>query len=438
MQSFDRFLDLQQKISFHPELDPELEKSIEKLPPRGATLIRAASLYGDSSIPWSVKPPDIHYLSVAGRPAGANFLYRRTPAYQPPEAPGDFAGLFSLRPTAAAGGTPTSIVSELAGQIYPAAFGMGEIVDAATQVLRSTYGSLQPPWDSKFGEMNQHDRAGLERLRRDFPALYARIFNYIEFSNVLDEFQNGNDQIVFINLDMKVREDALKPFPNLQKFYAKLVADVTGESTFRDSAGHRLFHVRFDLGRIQVQFMIRNGVFCGTDDNLRPVGEPIDWSVLSKAHFVSRQSGHVHRLAMDFGLENVVIATDYRRDSNGAGFSGHMAEVPHVIAPPVVHEVMLMLAGKFMEVLAKGNGGTGLSTAGFSRVDPRGGSTFQGGVKAELYYSPSLEFLARIGDAIAAAHNEDVRAEERKLGEEFFNAFKSDYDRMRPIIAAAR
>ncbi|HXW83001.1 MAG TPA: hypothetical protein VEJ86_01210, partial [Candidatus Binataceae bacterium] len=55
---------------------------------------------------------------------------------------------------------------------------------------------------------------------------------------------------------------------------------------------------------------------------------------------------------------------------------------------------------------------------------------------AELEYSPTLELLARVGDAIAEAHNEQVREEERRLGEELFDAFVADYNASRPKILA--
>ena len=53
-----------------------------------------------------------------------------------------------------------------------------------------------------------------------------------------------------------------------------------------------------------------------------------------------------------------------------------------------------------------------------------------------MNYSPTLELLARIGDAIAKEHNDQVRAEERAFGEELFDAFVADYNDARPAIVA--
>jgi hypothetical protein len=53
---------------------------------------------------------------------------------------------------------------------------------------------------------------------------------------------------------------------------------------------------------------------------------------------------------------------------------------------------------------------------------------------AELTYSPSLEILAGVGDSIADAHNAAVRADERRLGEDLFNAMITDYQRAKPAI----
>jgi hypothetical protein len=48
-----------------------------------------------------------------------------------------------------------------------------------------------------------------------------------------------------------------------------------------------------------------------------------------------------------------------------------------------------------------------------------------------------LEFLARIGDSIADAHNQLVREDERRLWREIFDALVSDYQRARPFLLGA-
>jgi hypothetical protein len=61
---------------------------------------------------------------------------------------------------------------------------------------------------------------------------------------------------------------------------------------------------------------------------------------------------------------------------------------------------------------------------------------FAGGLTMQLNYSPTLELLARIGDAIAQQHNDKVRVEERAFFEELFDAFVADYNDARPAILA--
>jgi hypothetical protein len=137
---------------------------------------------------------------------------------------------------------------------------------------------------------------------------------------------------------------------------------------------------------------------------------------------------------MNFGLANIGFTTDYRRDSGGVTFDNRMNAVPQLIAPPGVHQVMDLVAGDFLRVLATGNGGLNSKLA--SRPLPNGAYDFSGGFTAELNYSPTLELLARIGDAIAQEHNDQVRAQERAFGEELFDAFVADYNDARPAIIA--
>ena len=86
-----------------------------------------------------------------------------------------------------------------------------------------------------------------------------------------------------------------------------------------------------------------------------------------------------------------------------------------------------------MRVLAQGDGG--LKTWVGSTSD--GGMTeFKAGLSGQYHYSPTLEFLARIGDTIADKHDETVRKEERALGEELLDAFMVDYNNARPALIA--
>ncbi|HEY6393780.1 MAG TPA: hypothetical protein VIX12_00110, partial [Candidatus Binataceae bacterium] len=145
-------------------------------------------------------------------------------------------------------------------------------------------------------------------------------------------------------------------------------------------------------------------------------------------------SVHVTNLGMLFGLENIAFRTDYARDADSVEFDNHMEAVPEVVAPVGIHKMAMLVAGEFMRVLAQGNGG--LKSWFSSRRTENGMMQYAVGATGEFDYSPTLEFLARIGDRIADAHNDEVRAEERELGEEFFNAFVSDYNAARPRILA--
>jgi len=137
---------------------------------------------------------------------------------------------------------------------------------------------------------------------------------------------------------------------------------------------------------------------------------------------------------MNFGLANIGFATHYRRDADNVTFVNRMDAVPQLIAPPGVHQMMDLIAGDFLRVLATGNGG--LNTRLTSRLLPNGTYDFAGGATAQLNYSPTLELLARIGDAVAQEHNDQVRAEERAFFEELFDAFVADYNDARPAIIA--
>jgi hypothetical protein len=111
-----------------------------------------------------------------------------------------------------------------------------------------------------------------------------------------------------------------------------------------------------------------------------------------------------------------------------------MNTVPQLVAPQGVHQVMDLVAGDFLRGIATGGGG--LNSKLTSRLLPNGTYDFSGGFTAQLNYSPTLELLARVGDAIAKEHNDKVRAEERAFGEELFDAFVADYNDARPAILA--
>jgi len=190
----------------------------------------------------------------------------------------------------------------------------------------------------------------------------------------------------------------------------------------------------FDHGHIHFTIMLSNGLLTPFNAAMQPAGDAVALNEIARGSYRTLASGQITSLKMNFGLANIGFATDYRRDSGGVTFVNRMDAVPQLIAPPGVHQVMDLIAGDFLRVLATGNGG--LNTKLSSRQLHNGTYDFTGGVTAQLNYSPTLELLARIGDAIAKKHNDEVRAEERAFGEELFDAFVTDYNDARPAIIA--
>jgi hypothetical protein len=111
-----------------------------------------------------------------------------------------------------------------------------------------------------------------------------------------------------------------------------------------------------------------------------------------------------------------------------------METVPEVIAPPGIQQGAELIAGEFMRTMAHGSGGMHSEVTSHA-LD---GHTirFSSDVTAEFMYSPTLEFFAKIGDAIAEKHNSRVREQERKFMEEFLDAFAKDYNNARSGILA--
>ena len=108
-------------------------------------------------------------------------------------------------------------------------------------------------------------------------------------------------------------------------------------------------------------------------------------------------------------------------------------DIQQNIAPPGVHQAADFIAGEFLATVARGNEGFHSS---FESHENAGIVDIKGAFTGEFMYSPALEFLARIADAIADANNANVRIEERKIGEELFDAFLKDYNDARPKILA--
>ncbi len=431
---FEKQLNFQRKISFNPELDSQLQDVLDKLPPRQSTLIRAAQLYSSDDVPWTKRPPDVHQITVRGTPDGAKYRYSLEPAFDTPDRPDDFSGMFALWPADAADSQPSSVIADLSGRLTLDTYGIGAIVDSDAALVREVYGDLRPPWDSSFGAFNHHDSAALARFRRDLPRSAERVEHYLELSNVVDEFSGPGGPFVLLNLNARVRPGSIEAFPHLASFYERFAPQVYATSTISDRKGNQWLRFSFDHGRIGLVMMVRAGMLTPFDSHYAPAGEPVDLSAIADGGYRAVSSIHVTRMGMDFGLDDLSYTTVYHRDRDSVTINSRMDAPPQVVAPPVAYRIALMVAGEFMRVLAEGNRGHGLSTNISSLRTNDGMVRVTGDVTGEFRYSATLGILARIGDAIADAHGEEVREEERKLGEEFLDAFAADFDNPRPAI----
>jgi hypothetical protein len=432
---FDRQLAFQRKLSFHPKIGPSLQDVIDQLPPRQSTMIRAAALYSKPEIPWHEEPDGTHQICVTGQPDDADYLFTLVQRWHSPEEPSRFSGVFGLKPSVdSIPGNVSSVTGTLAGELMMDTYGLGALVDLLSETLREFHGDLKPPWDSASGNFNHHDRAAFDRFHRQMPHLAAKFDHYFKFDNLLDEFNSPAGPIVLFNVDMEVRLDALKKYPLLYDFYRKIVPAVVAKSDIVDTHGNYWMREAFDHGHIHFTIMIRNGLLTPFNAAMQPAGDSVALSEITRGSYRTLASGHVTSLAMNFGLANIGFTTDYRRDPGTCTFVNRMNAVPQLVAPLGVHQVMDLVAGDFLRVLATGDGG--LNSKLTSRLLPKGTYDFSGGFTAQLDYSPTLELLARIGDAIAKEHNDKVRAEERAFGEELFDAFVADYNGARPAIAA--
>jgi hypothetical protein len=430
---FDRQLAFQRRISFHPKLAPALKGVLDQLPPRQSTLIRAAALYAKPAIPWLDLHDGTHEICVAGRPDDGDYLYSLADRWRSPEEPARFAGVFALKPVGDS--TPdnvTSVSGTLAGELMMDTYGLGALVDAFADLLREFHGDLKPPWDAASGAFNHHDRAAFERFHSQMPHLAAKFDHYFKFNNLLDEFNSPAGPIVLFNADAEVRLDALRKYPLLYNFYRKLVPAVTAESDIVDSHGKYWVREGFDHGHIRFTMMLRNGLLTPFNAAMQPAGDSVALGEVAHGSYRTVASGQITSLKMNFGLARVEFATDYSRESGAVTFVNRMDAVPQLVAPPGVHQMMDLIAGDFLRVLATGDGG--LNTRLSSRLLSNGTYEYSGDIRARLNYSPTLELLARIGDAIANEHNDKVRAEERAFGEELFDALVADYNDARPAI----
>jgi hypothetical protein len=431
----DRQLAFQRKISFHPAFDTSVERVLDEMPPRPSTLIRAAALYVRSSIPWIRQPGGTRQISVAGGPRNADYFYRLTGEYQNPDTPEHFSGRWALQPTdGAAASVPDSVIGTLGGELLMDTYDIGAIVDVLAAVLAECYGDLHAPWDAAPGTFNQHDRALLERLHREMPRFAAKLDAHLRFYNVLDEFDSPAGPIVLFNLDVEARPDTLRKYPRLAEFYRRVLPDVTAQSALFDANGNNWLQVGLERGHLRVTLMVRDGRLAPFNAALQPAGKGVALNTIDQGSYRTLATMRTTSLGMSFGVTDIGFTTTYRRDADTVMFESRMNTVPKLVAPPVIHETMDLFAGKFLEVLATGQGG--LTAYVTSRRLPGGMYRYGGSARAELYYAPPLAFVARIGDAFASKHDEEVRAEERAFGEELFDALVADYTAARSAILA--
>jgi hypothetical protein len=429
----DHQLAFQRRITFHPVLAPSLQEVVDQLPPRESTLIRAAELYSKTDIPWETLPDGTHQIVVAGHPDGRDYQYSLMKKYQDPEEPAWLSAAFGLKPAAGAPGAGiASVIGNLGGALLIDSYGVGGMVDTAAAALRQVHGDLKAPWDKVPGKFNHHDVSALARLKRDMPSFTAKFEHYFKIDNVVDEFEGGGDPIVLFNFDAEVRKDSLKPFPNLSAFYNKLAASVTGESAIYDTHGNYWMRSGFEHDHFHQIFMVRDGLLVPFDQNFHPAGNGVALDRIDKGVQRSLAGVRVQSLGMSFGLDNLGFTTDYTRDCDSAAFQTRMNAVPNLVAPPVIHGMLKYLAGEFLRVMAEGNGGMKGTLS--SRRLSDGNIRFAAEITGEFDYSPTLQFLARVGDEIADAHNDKVRTEERQVGEELFDAFVADYNNAKPKI----
>jgi hypothetical protein len=434
MGALDRQLIFERQV-LNPQYSPELDRLLDLIPPRNSTLIRAASEYSRTDIPW-MTIDGVHELCAQGFPDRASF-HVTTSSCEASAKPFHLDAYFSLKPTGLGAETSSStpaVIGSFGGQIKTDTFGFGAIVDAVAASLSEVYGDLAPPWDAAPGAYNHHDEAARARFRRDMPALDAKFHEYFKYDNILDEFSDAGGPIVLFNFIGEVRADALKKFPDLYRFYTDLGPVVTTQFDVMDDKGHYWMRSGFDHGKLRLTFMVRDGKLSAFDAAYHPVGAPLALDALRHGVNHTRTTAQLRRMGMTFGLADVDFTNYFTRDATSVSFRARMETVPEVIAPPGIQQGAELIAGEFMRTVAQGSGGMHGEVAS----DALDAHTirFSSDLTAEFMYSPTLEFFAKIGDAIADKHNFRVREQERMFMEEFLDAFAKDYNNARSGILA--
>ncbi len=432
LAAYEDFFALERRMVVHPKLSPELQGLIDRLPPPEMLPIEADALYTSAAIPWQTGPPEVHYLTIAGHPINADFVYSLTHVEDPPQEPGQLAVTISLRP---AGEPDQSVVANSKVELYFSSLAApANMTSLVADSLAEIYGTLAPPWDEHPGVFNGHDRAAMARFARDMPALSARVDHYFRINNLIDEFSNAAGPWVLFNLDAEIRDAALAPFPHLRAFYQAFANRVEAQSVTRDEQGRQWIRASFLRGRISLAFMLRRGMLTPMNDRLEPAGAPMTLEQVAARTFHTDSSVSEQGFGLRFGLEGIRFVTAYSNRNGKIRFDGSLTDVPHLIAPPIMRPLTMLLAGQFMQTLAKGNAGRGISTSFTALPDPRGGTMVGASFSAEFRNSAALAFIARLAGAIRPANSSEVRAEERRLAGEFFTALDADYARARPAL----
>lgn len=381
-------------------------------------------------------PPNVHFLAVDGHPEGATYVYTLSNRSDPPHQPGHLEAVFRVIRQPPEGPPPVkSITAELNGSLYVSdALVPVRGMDAALGFEREIYGTLAPPWDEKPGVFNRHDRAALARLQRDLPATSERLEHYLKIHNLLDEFAGPSGPWVLFNFDAEVREAALAPFPHLHAFWREVAGRVDAQTVVRDETGRRWLLSGFHRGRITLTFILRGGMLAPMDAKMEPAGAPLPIEQIRAGRFYTESAVSVQRFGMRFGLSGIRFVTAYVNRDGAIRFDSHMTTVPRLVAPPIIHRLTILLAGEFLETIARGNGGRGVAISLSALPGPQGGTMLAESLSAELRNASALALLARMAAAFAPAYGEQVREEQRRLTAEFFDAFESDYRRSRPIL----
>jgi len=170
------------------------------------------------------------------------------------------------------------------------------------------------------------------------------------------------------------------------------------------------------------------------DARFAPAGPPLAPEAALAGGYRVTMRLHYTRFRLTFGLDDLSLITSYRRERDAVRFVTRMPEPPVMVAPPIVKQVVRMLAERFMATMATGHGGMEMV---FDSRSTGGASTeLAARWRAELRYSPGLQILVKVADSIADAHNRAVRDDERRMGEELFDAMLRDYNAAKPRLLA--